>query len=98
MDWELIWSEQALTDLLVLIGERARRDPATADRLRVSIFTEVERLRRSPDLHSRYPRGNSQPTHELRCGHCRIFYDVVDLRRQVQILRIWHEAPGDPSR
>ncbi len=54
----------------------------------------VETLRSFPFIGPAYPRRSSGAYREIVSGKYRIFYRVLEPRKQVEILTIWHGARG----
>jgi plasmid stabilization system protein ParE len=67
MDWEIVWTEAAVTDLEPIVRTAASHSPATAESLRAELLESVEVLARFPpdraDLRTRPNRcGTRRPT------------------------------------
>jgi plasmid stabilization system protein ParE len=67
MDWEIVWTEAAVTDLEPIVRTAASHSPATAEALRTELLESVEVLARFPpdraDLRTRPNRcGTRRPT------------------------------------
>lgn len=79
-----------------IIDYIAQDNPSAAWRLEVRIIKKVDLLTRTPLLGSVYPPGRGDAVRETREGNYRIFYEVSESDRQVEILAIWHSARQEP--
>lgn len=91
MDFKLIWTERALSDLeqVVRYYQEDQKSPETAQRVGIEIVERVEVLKTFPDMGPLYPRKSG--THrEILCYDFRIFYRADHESNVVYIARIWH--------
>jgi plasmid stabilization system protein ParE len=56
MDWEIVWTEAAVTDLEPIVRTAASHSPATAESLRAELLESVEVLARFPLIGPTYER------------------------------------------
>jgi plasmid stabilization system protein ParE len=61
------------------------------------IHSHVQILASFPFIGPAYPRGASGPLREIVFRPYRIFYDVNERQRTVEILHVWHGARDEPS-
>lgn len=91
MDFALIWTEQALSDLERAV--RYYRDELGKVDVAVQVGTEilerVEILKAFPDIGPLYPR-KSGIHREIHCYDYRIFYRADHDAKVVYIARVWH--------
>ena len=75
----------------------AQRDPEAARRLGNGILDHVHILSTFPFIGPAYPRGSHGPLLEITFRPYRIFYDVSEDSRSVEILHVWHSARDEPT-
>ncbi len=97
MDFKLIWSDAAITDLHEICTYIAERDPQAASRMGRGILDHVQILATFPFIGPAYPRGDQGALREIVFRSYRIFYDVSEELGRVVILHIWHGARRDPE-
>ncbi|MCL4180532.1 MAG: type II toxin-antitoxin system RelE/ParE family toxin [Verrucomicrobia bacterium] len=96
MDYKIVWSEAAIADLHDICSYIAQDDPRAAQRIGEGILDHVRILGAFPFIGPAYPRGSHGPLREIVFGRYRIFYEVSEELRQVQILHVWHGARDEP--
>ena len=91
MDFTLIWTESALSDLEAIIRyyreDRVALD--AAEKVGREIIERVEILKSFPDIGPLYPK-KSGIHREVLCYDYRIFYRADHEAKVVYIARIWH--------
>jgi toxin ParE1/3/4 len=97
MDFKVIWSEAAISDLRDLCSYIARHDPEAAQRMGKGILDHVRILASFPFIGPTYPRGAQGPLRQIVFRSYRIFYDVSEQSHAVEILHIWHGAREEPQ-
>jgi toxin ParE1/3/4 len=97
MDFKVIWSDAAIADLREICSYIARDDPQAAERTGRGILDHVQILATFPFIGPTYPRGAHGPLREIVFRPYRIFYDVIEKSRAVQILHVWHGARQEPE-
>lgn len=97
MEFKIVWSATAISDLKEACLYVARRDPQAAHRMGRGILEHVQILATFPFIGPTYPRGASGPLREIVFRSYRIFYDVSDQLNRVEILHIWHSARDEPD-
>lgn len=97
MDFKVIWSEAAIGDLRDLCSYIARDNPEAARRMGRGILDHVRILTSFPLIGPSYPRGSRGPLREIVFRSYRIFYDVSESSRSVEILHIRHGAREEPA-
>ena len=96
MDFKIIRSDAAMADLHDLCTYIARRNPAAAQRLGCNILDHVRILGSFPLIGPAYPRGAQGPLREIVFRSYRIFYDVTEESRRVEIPHVWHGSREEP--
>ena len=96
--FELIWTDSAIADLEAVCAFIAADNPQAAERVGRGILEHVELLARFPFIGPVYPLGSGGPVREIVLRRTyRIFYEVVEARRALEVLRAWHGARGQPE-
>ena len=96
MDFKIIWSDAALEDLHDICAYIARDNPQAALRIGRGILESIGILASFPWIGPAYPRGSRGPLREIVFRDYRIFYDVSESSRSVEILHVWHGAREEP--
>ena len=96
MEFKIIWSDAAIADLHDICTYIARRNPEAAHRMGRGILDHVRILGSFPLIGPAYPRGARGPLREIVFRAYRIFYDVSEESRRVEILHVWHGAREEP--
>jgi plasmid stabilization system protein ParE len=91
MDFALIWTESALSDLeqIVRYYRDEQKSADAALRVGTEIVERVEVLKSFPDIGPLYPK-KSGIHREVLCFDYRIFYRVDRDAKIVYIARVWH--------
>jgi toxin ParE1/3/4 len=97
MDWEVVWTEPAITDLEQIVRAAASHSPAGAESLRAELLESVEVLARFPLIGPIYERDRTGRTREILCRQYRIFYRALEEQRRVEVLTLWHSARREPK-
>jgi toxin ParE1/3/4 len=97
MGFEVIWSDEAIADLCDICSYIARHDPGAALRVGNGLLDHVRILAGFPLIGPTYPRGARGPLREIVFRPYRIFYDVSEESRRVNILHVWHGAREEPK-
>jgi toxin ParE1/3/4 len=97
MDFKVIWSDAAIADLRDICSYIARHDPQAAQRMGRGILDHVRILGSFPLIGPAYPRGARGSLREIVFRSYRIFYDVSETARSVEILHVWHGAREEPT-
>jgi toxin ParE1/3/4 len=96
MDYKIIWSDSALFDLKEICDYIAARDPQASYKLGRDILDHVRILESFPYIGPHYPRDGSGATREILVRKYRVFYQVSEEPRSVEILYVWHGAREEP--
>lgn len=98
MDFKVIWSDQAITDLREICSYIAPHNAEAALRIGNGILDHVRILAQFPFIGPTYPKGAQRsPLREIVFRSYRIFYDVSDESHCVHVLHVWHAARDEPS-
>ena len=97
MDFKIVWSDAAIADLQEVCSYVAPHDPQAAGRIGRGILDHVRVLASFPFIGPTYPRGARGTLREIVFRSYRIFYDVSEKSRSVEILHVWHGARDEPA-
>ncbi len=96
MDFHLIYSKEALTDLEVILEEIAVDDPEAASRFGTSLLDHIGLLKLFPKMGAVAP--DRVRVRKLTHTPIIVYYVVNPNRRIVEILHLRHGARSDPKR
>jgi len=97
MDWEIVWTEPAIVDLEGAIRRVATHNAPAAESLRADLLESVGVLVRFPLIGPIYERDRTGRAREILCRQYRIFYRVIEEKRVVEILAVWHSSRREPK-
>jgi toxin ParE1/3/4 len=94
MDYKVIYSPDAISDLAEIVRFVAQDDPQAALRLGKQLADDADSLGRLP---YRFPTFRRRANvRKLVTGQYLILYRIVQTAKVVEILRFWHGARGTP--
>jgi toxin ParE1/3/4 len=94
MDYKVIYSPTAISDLAEIVRFVAHDDPQAALKLGEQLADDADSLGRFP---YRFPTFRRRANvRKLVTGQYLILYRVVPVPKIVEILRFWHGARGTP--
>lgn len=96
MDYKIVWSEAAIANLHEICSYIAQDDPRAAQRVGEGVLNHVRILGTFPFIGPACPRGSQGPLREIVFRRYRIFYEISEELRQVQVLHVWHGARDEP--
>jgi plasmid stabilization system protein ParE len=96
MDFQIVWTEPAITDFEAILAYLATQRPAAVEKVRDAILRHVETLRTFPFIGPRYARDRRGNSREIVCRPYRILYRVIEDASRVEILTIRHGARNEP--
>src|SRR5690349_2442730 len=97
MDFKVIWTESAISDLKDICGYISRDNPSASEKVGRGILSHVRILESFPLIGPAYPRRSSGAIREIVYGNYRIFYEVMQKTKSVHVLRVWHGARNEPK-
>jgi toxin ParE1/3/4 len=95
MDYKIIWSDSAIADLTEIVAYIAQDNPEAARHYGTGILEHVGLLSSFPHIGPWYPRRSKGPIQEIIYKNHRIFYQVNESPKRVEIFRIQHMARND---
>ena len=96
MAYKLIWSPSSRDDLRDIVHFIARDSRERAEAFGLRLIHETERLEPFPELGRVVPEFGNPMIRELVVRSYRIIYRLSPEKEQLEILRIWHGARGNP--
>lgn len=98
MDYEIVWTDRASTDLQAILEYIAEHNVEAARQLADSLVERIDLLRTVPLMGAAYPRsGSTAECRTITFKKYRVFYRILDRVHRVEILTVWHGARADPS-
>ena len=94
MEFEVV---QALTSLQEIHSFLAQFNPAAAARISSAVVERAELLKSVPKMGALYPKGSLGPYRTIVVEKYRVFYRVVEEKRRVEILLVWHGSRQEPD-
>lgn len=96
MDFQIIWTLRSREDLRSIATFIARDNPPAALKLGEQIFARVDTLAQFPELGRIVPERGEPHIREIVVKPYRIIYRLKKSENQIEILRVWHGARGEP--
>ena len=96
MDFKIIWSEAVISDLREICSYIGADNLDAALRLGEGILDHARILASFPFIGPTHPRGVNGSLREIVFRPYRIFSDVNEESRAVEILHVWHGAREAP--
>jgi plasmid stabilization system protein ParE len=97
MAFEIVLMPRAFHDLDEITWHIAKDNPAAAERFERALHESTLPLAQFPELGRMVPEMENPSIREIIHGSYRIIYRVVKNLHQVQVLRFWHAARGNPQ-
>ncbi|HVA49815.1 MAG TPA: type II toxin-antitoxin system RelE/ParE family toxin [Pirellulales bacterium] len=96
MEFKIVWTAPALEQLRDACTYISQANPSAAESVGDEIIRHVEVLAKFPFIGPVYSRGGGGRVREILCGSYRVFYEITEQQRVVEILSVWHAARGSP--
>jgi plasmid stabilization system protein ParE len=96
VDFQIIWTLRSREDLRSIATFIARDNPPAALKLGEQIFARVDTLAQFPELGRIVPERGEPHIREIVVKPYRIIYRLKKSENQIEILRVWHGARGEP--
>ena len=97
MDFKIVWTLRSREDLRDIASFIAKDNTAAALKLGDTIFQRVDTLQQFPEIGHVVPERNQSHIREIAVGNYRVVYRVRHQQKEVEILRVWHGARGEPQ-
>ncbi|HEV2694526.1 MAG TPA: type II toxin-antitoxin system RelE/ParE family toxin [Verrucomicrobiae bacterium] len=97
MDYRIIWSPEALSLLEHLVHSISYDNPAAAVKVGESIIEKVLLLSNFPRMGKIFREARRETLREIPAPPYRIFYEINDVKKQIEIISIWHGARQEPD-
>ena len=97
MDYRIIWSPEALNHLDQIVRFISRDNPAAAVRLGNAIIEKALLLSNFPRLGMVFREARRDALREISVPPYRIFYEINDAEKRIEIVSSWHGARQEPE-
>ena len=97
MAFQVRVTEIANDDLAALVRFIARDNPPAAERFGSALIEKLKMLREQPLLGRIVPERADPNLREIIHRPYRVVYRVNEQRKEVEVLRFWHGARGEPE-
>jgi toxin ParE1/3/4 len=97
MAFQVLVTEIANEDLGALVRFIARDNPEAAERFGLSILGKLKLLEEHPRMGRVVPELADPGVREIIHSPYRVIYRIVEGRRVIEVLRVWHGARGEPK-
>jgi toxin ParE1/3/4 len=97
MDYRIIWSPEALSHLEQLVRFIAQDNPVAAAKLGNAIIEKALLLSNFPRLGKIFREAGRNTLREVPVPPYRIFYEINDANKRIEILSIRHGAQQEPD-
>ena len=97
MDREIVWTDPAIEDLRKIAAYIAEDNPHAAIKLGDDIFIRVRQLSQFPLTGQYFAKSKAKDVLEIPCRGYRIFYQVNQMKDQIEILHVRHGARDEPE-
>ena len=95
MAYKILYTEEALVDLEILIDYIRADNPTAAERFGTALLNDVELLRDFPWLGT--PVRGRATVRKILHSPVRVYYRVLHKRKLIEILHFWHASRADPD-
>ncbi|HUF61212.1 MAG TPA: type II toxin-antitoxin system RelE/ParE family toxin [Verrucomicrobiales bacterium] len=96
MDFKLIWSESAISDLGGIVRHiSVRSGPEAARRIGFGLYDRAQVLTRHPEAGSILPERQDPQWRKLIFKSWKIAYRIDSKSNLVHVIRVWHAAQGE---
>jgi plasmid stabilization system protein ParE len=97
MDYQVIWTDEAIADLRAVVGHIAGENPEAAVRLGEAVIRRSLLLASHPRLGRVYRKLRSDFIREFPTPPYRLIYEIRDKEAVVLIRTLWHGARQEPD-
>ena len=97
MAYELIWSPLARDDLRDLVWFIASDNADRAASFGYELIRRAEALSQFPEMGRMVPERPDPRIREIVIRPYRVIYRLVPESNQVEVVRVWHAARGEPE-
>ena len=97
MGWKVIFSDRSLSDLGSICKYIAQDNQDAAERLGLDIIDTVVGLADFPKTGKVYAATDKSEIYSITCRAYRIFYQINDTEKCLEILHVRHGARDEPA-
>jgi toxin ParE1/3/4 len=94
---KVIWSDEAVADLVTIVSYIAADNRTAAEKLGLEIFDRTRLLSDFPQAGRLVPEERDPAVREIIVEPYRVIYEISAKSQTVDILRVWHAARGRPE-
>jgi plasmid stabilization system protein ParE len=93
--YKILYTDEALVDLEILIDYIRADNPAAAERFGTALLNHIELLRDFPRIG--LPVRGVPTVHRIFHSPIRVYYRLHEDRKLVEVLHFWHGSRCDPK-
>lgn len=97
MDYQIIWSPEALIQLDDLVRFISTDNPAAAEKMGNAIIEKIFLLRQFPRIGKKFLKMNRDDVREILVSPYRIIYQIHESKKGISVSTIWHGARQEPE-
>ncbi len=97
MDYQIIWSPEALNQLGDLVHFISKDNPSAAENMGSAIIEKILLLGRFPRLGKKFRKMNRDDVREILISPYRVIYQIHEREKIISISTIWHGARQEPE-
>lgn len=97
MGWQVIWSDESLSNLKALVDYIAQDDPEVAVRYADALIDNVVTLADFPHKGTVYRTLETRTVRKLSNPPYRVFYQLDEPCQRVEVLSVRHAAMDEPE-
>jgi toxin ParE1/3/4 len=92
--YRILYTEDALVDLEIILDYIRADDPNAAKRFGNALLNHIDLLQNYPRIGAPVP--NRPDVHQILHSPVRVYYRLTDEKRLIEILHFWHAARREP--
>jgi toxin ParE1/3/4 len=92
--YKILYTEEALADLEVILDFIRSDNPAVAERFGTALLNHIELLQNFPRIGAPVPKRAG--VRKILHSPVRVYYRLHEDNRLIEILHLWHGARQDP--
>ena len=97
MDYQIVWSPEALSQLGDLVRFISSDNPSAAEKMGTAIIEKILLLGQFPRMGKMFRKMNRDDVREILVSPYRIIYQIHESEKRVSISTIWHGARQEPD-
>ncbi|HWF20004.1 MAG TPA: type II toxin-antitoxin system RelE/ParE family toxin [Verrucomicrobiae bacterium] len=97
MDYKIVWSDRSLSNLKEIVQFIAEDNALAAERMGNTIIKRASFLAQFPQLGAVFSGLRRDDVREIAAPPYRIIYQVLESKKMISILTVWHGARQEPE-